>query len=90
MRLSEPAPTVDRVGELTSRQRDILDFERGWSFRHPGSKDAAIRELFGCSAWRYAQELNALIDVPAAYVAEPSLVKRLRRLRAERQRQRAG
>jgi hypothetical protein len=42
------------------------------------------------SATRYYQVLNALIDTPAAMTADPMLVKRLRRLRASRQRQRSA
>jgi hypothetical protein len=37
---------------------------------------------------RYYQVLNALIDRPEALAADPLLVRRLRRLRASRQRQR--
>ena len=42
------------------------------------------------SATRYYQVLNTLIDSPAALEADPMLVKRLRRLRASRQRARVG
>jgi hypothetical protein len=38
------------------------------------------------SSTRYYQVLNALIDNPAALAHDPMLVKRLRRLRASRQR----
>jgi len=66
--------------ELTDREREILAFERQW-WRFAGAKEQAIRELFGLSATRYYQVLNALIDRPAALTADPMLVKRLRRLR---------
>ena len=42
------------------------------------------------SATRYYQVLNALIDRPEALVADPLLVRRLRRMRAERQRARSA
>jgi hypothetical protein len=42
------------------------------------------------STTRYYQVLNALIDTPSALAADPMLVKRLRRLRATRQRQRSA
>ena len=42
------------------------------------------------SATRYYQVLNALIDRPEALEADPLLVRRLRRLRAARQRQRSA
>jgi hypothetical protein len=63
--------------------------ERQW-WRHAGAKEQAIRDLFGISPTRYYQSLNALLDHPAALSHEPALVKRLRRLRATRQRSRNG
>jgi hypothetical protein len=69
--------------DLTDRERQILTFERSW-WRHPGAKESAVREQFDCSATRYYQELNALLDRPAALMHDPMLVKRLRRLRATR------
>ena len=42
------------------------------------------------SATRYYQVLNTLIDKPEALVADPMLVKRLRRLRSTRQRTRSA
>jgi Protein of unknown function (DUF3263) len=79
---------VDSDG-LCRRDREILAFERQW-WKYAGAKEQAIRELFGMSATRYYQVLNALIDTPAALGADPMLVKRLRRLRASRQRQRSA
>lgn len=77
------------AGGLGDRERQILAFEKG-VWRHAGAKETAIRELFDCSATRFYQELNVLLDRPEAYLAEPVLVKRLRRLRDERQAKRAG
>jgi hypothetical protein len=74
---------------LPRRDREILTFERQW-WKYAGAKEQAIRELFDMSATRYYQVLNALIDTPAALEADPLLVKRLRRLRATRQRQRSA
>ena len=74
---------------LTRRDREILAFERQW-WKYAGAKEQAIRELFDMSTTRYYQVLNALIDSPAALAADPMLVKRLRRLRASRQRQRSA
>src|SRR5215470_8571847 len=74
---------------LSRRDREILAFERQW-WKYAGAKEQAIRELFDMSATRYYQVLNALIDTPAALAADPLLVKRLRRLRASRQRQRSA
>src|SRR3954463_9522532 len=81
---------ADGAGDgLTRRDREILAFERQW-WKYAGAKEQAIRELFDMSATRYYQVLNALIDTPAALAADPMLVKRLRRLRASRQRQRSA
>jgi hypothetical protein len=82
---------VDESGAdgLSRREREILAFERQW-WKYAGAKEQAIRELFDMSATRYYQVLNALIDTPAALAADPMLVKRLRRLRASRQRQRSA
>lgn len=74
---------------LTRREREILAFERQW-WKYAGAKEQAIRDLFDMSATRYYQVLNALIDRPEALAADPMLVKRLRRLRASRQRARSA
>ncbi|MAU81686.1 DUF3263 domain-containing protein [Gordonia sp. Z-3] len=74
---------------LSRRDHDILSFERQW-WKYAGAKEEAIKELFGLSATRYYQVLNALVDRPEALAADPMLVKRLRRLRASRQKARAA
>ena len=74
---------------LTRREHDILAFERQW-WKYAGAKEEAIKELFSMSATRYYQVLNALVDRPEALAADPMLVKRLRRLRASRQKARAA
>ncbi|HEU4330555.1 MAG TPA: DUF3263 domain-containing protein [Lapillicoccus sp.] len=76
-------------GTLATRDREILAFERQW-WKYAGAKEQAIKELFDMSATRYYQVLNALIDTPEALEADPMLVKRLRRLRASRQRARSA
>lgn len=87
--MSDPRRTVRSVNELSDQDRAILAFEaRPW--QHAGSKDAAIFETFGCSATRYYQRLSALLDSPAAYVADPMLVKRLRAQRTQRRARRLG
>jgi len=74
---------------LSERDREILEFERQW-WKYAGAKETAIRESFDMSATRYYQVLNALIDRPEALAADPLLVRRLRRMRAERQRVRSA
>ncbi|MFG2055470.1 DUF3263 domain-containing protein [Micromonospora sp. NPDC048930] len=87
----DDAPAADAPaggpGELTERDRRILDFEQRW-WKHAGAKEQAIRDTFGLSATRYYQLLNALLDHPAALAAEPVLIGRLRRLRSSRSRNR--
>ena len=79
----------DLADGLNRREHDILTFERQW-WKYSGSKEDAIRELFSMSATRYYQVLNALVERPEALAADPMLVKRLRRLRASRQKARAA
>ena len=74
---------------LSERDRAILAFERQW-WKYAGAKETAIRELFGLSATRYYQILNSIIDMPEALAADPLLVKRLLRMRAQRQRARSA
>lgn len=74
---------------LSSRDQDILSFERSW-WEFAGAKEQAIREKFDMSATRYYQVLNVLIDREAALAHDPLLVKRLRRLRMARQKARSA
>jgi len=68
------------LSELDER---TLEFERQW-WKHPGAKEAAIRETFDESPVRFYQRLNALIDTPEAVAYDVLLVKRLQRLRHRR------
>ncbi len=74
---------------LTRREHDILAFERQW-WKYAGNKEEAIKELFSVSATRYYQMLNTLVERPEALAADPMLVKRLRRMRATRQKAKAA
>ena len=77
--------TAPVVGELSARDAEVLTFERKW-WKYAGAKEDAIRELFGMSSTQYYQVLGALIDTQEALAFDPMLVKRLRRMRAARQR----
>lgn len=66
------------------RDRAILNFEREW-WQHPGAKEDAIRQTFGLSPARYYQVLGKLMDSEAALAYDPMLVKRLHRVREDRQ-----
>lgn len=83
-----PEPAAGGAG-LSARDLEILTFERQW-WKYAGAKEQAVRELFDMSATRYYQVLNALIDRPHAMAVDPMLVKRLRRMRASRQRSRSA
>ena len=80
---------VTDTEELTDRDLDILAFERQW-WKYAGAKETAILEQFVMSATRYYQVLNALLDQPAALEHDPTLVRRLLRLRDARRRQRVA
>ncbi len=81
---------MDRAaGGLDERDRNILEFERQW-WKYAGAKEQAIRDLFDMSSTRYYQIINTLIDTPEAMAFDPMLVKRLRRMRASRQKQRSA
>ena len=84
-----PLGHEEAAASLSERDRRILEFERQW-WKYAGAKEQAIRDLFDMSATRYYQVLNTLLDNPAALEADPMLVKRLRRMRAARQRARSA
>lgn len=74
---------------LSAFEADLLAFEKV-AHLAPEGKEAAILARFSLSSPRYHQELNALLDKPAALAAEPLLVKRLRRQRQRRQQERSA
>ena len=78
MPLNDPA-----TAGLSEFEVKMLEFERSW-WRHAGVKESSIKELFNLTPPAYYQLLNNLIDREAAVMAEPILVKRLRRLRDSR------
>ena len=66
---------------LTEPQQAMLDFERQW-WKRGGAKEQAIRDTFGMTPTRYYQDLNGVLELPAAMVYDAALVHRLRRVRA--------
>ena len=74
---------------VSERDAAMLDFERQW-WKYAGAKEQAIRDRFDESATRYYQRLNALIDRPEALEHDPLLVRRLVRLRRQREHQRSA
>jgi hypothetical protein len=77
-------PSSDSVATgLSELEIKLLEFENNW-WRHAGSKESAIKELFNLTPPAYYQLLNNLIDRQEALMAQPILVKRLRRIRDAR------
>jgi Protein of unknown function (DUF3263) len=79
---------VPETIELTERERALLDFEGDWWTRDD-PKDTLVRAIFSCSLDDYYQELNRLVEVPAALIYDPLVVRRLIRLRDRRRRARS-
>ena len=81
--MSEFRMPISNGSGLSELEIKMLDFERQW-WRYAGAKESAIKELFDLTPPAYYQMLNNLIDREDAVLAEPILVKRLRRLRESR------
>jgi hypothetical protein len=70
---------------------EILDFEEAWTGRRDESaKEEAIRATLGIPPATFYMRLSRVIDTPEALEARPMLVKRLLRMRDERERIRAA
>lgn len=77
------------MNDLTDLDVAILAFEhRRWRYR--GAREEAITVELGMTPTAYTQRLNSLLDVPAAYLHDPVLIKRLRRLRETRRQARSA
>ncbi|KQP24312.1 DUF3263 domain-containing protein [Aeromicrobium sp. Leaf272] len=78
---------AEPTSTLTDVELEMLAMERLW-WQLAGAKEQRIRGRFAMSATKYYQRLNDLIDRDDALAYDPLLVKRLRRVRAERSRSR--
>lgn len=78
-------PRLEITDELIDQ---VLEFESRW-YKYAGAKESDIRDLFGWTGTRYYQVLNRILDDPRALPRNPTLVKRLRRLREVRARRRS-
>lgn len=74
---------------LSDRDRALLDFEARWQ-RHGAAKEEAVRTDLEMTPARYYQLLGRLLDSPDAVAYDPMLIHRLRRLRDDRERERAA
>lgn len=79
---------MDTTTTLTETEAGMLELERSW-WQYAGAKEAEARARFDLSITRYYQLLNDLIDREVALAHDPLTVKRLRRIRAARQRSRS-
>jgi len=61
---------------LTDTQKQLIDLA-GQSFKYAGSLEDQARQQFGLTPTRYWQEVNRLIQTPAAHAHNPALVRRL-------------
>ncbi|MDT7536617.1 MAG: hypothetical protein QOI82_202 [Actinomycetota bacterium] len=66
------------MDELTERDTEILALERRW-WLVGAERRQAIRDRFGVTPARFNQELAGIVELPAALVYDPLLVRRLRR-----------
>ena len=80
--MTEQHPTPDTLDE---RDLAILQFEATW-FMLDEDRHDAIRARFACSVEDYNLDLNRVIDLPAALLADQLVVRRLRRHRERRRR----
>lgn len=67
----------------------ILDFAARW-WKTSGAQHDAITAELGLSPTRYTQRLNHLLDDPEALEYNPTLVRRLQRIRSQRDAARAA
>lgn len=70
---------------LSERELAVIEFEATW-FTLDEDRHDAIRARFACSVEEYNLELNRVIDHPLAMLADPLVVRRLRRNRERRRR----
>lgn len=75
------------MDQLTDRDAEILAFTRLW-FRHEGMRESVVRERWDMTMVRFWQEVNRIIDLPAAEAHDPHEVRRLRNIRSARLRSR--
>ena len=72
-------------GDLTDRQRELLDFERTW-WQFDESREELIGARFGCSPDEYDAELDQVLLHPGAMRHDPLVVRRFQRRRLRRRR----
>lgn len=86
--MSENQDALPIEEPLSDQDWEILALERVW-WQYAGAKEKAIRDKFDLSATAFYQQLNRIIDTREALERDPLTVKRLQRMRRERQRSRS-
>lgn len=81
--MSEPSANLHGV-LLSDTDRAVLDLAAR-TYQQEGAREQAIHDQLGMTATRFWQSVNRLLDDPDAYRAQPVLIKRLRRVRDQRQ-----
>lgn len=76
--------TAPSSAALTAHDRAVLEFER-IPWKYLGAKEGEIHARFDLTPVEYFQRLTRLIELPAAEAYDPHTVRRLRRLRDQRQ-----
>jgi hypothetical protein len=74
---------------ITEQDQGILALA-GAQFKYPAAREQQARTDYGLSGTRFWQEVNRIIDQPAAAAWDPHTVARLRRQRQQRQRPRVA
>lgn len=77
---SEPTRDSSVPCSLTEQQIAILDFEAAW-LGSESTKEQAVLKEFDLTLARYYQFLGYLLDLPAALMYNPLLIRRLQRIR---------
>ena len=62
---------------LTGRDKDLVRLAAA-PFKYPAARERQAREEFDLSGNRFWQEVNRVIDMPAAHAWDPHTVTRLR------------
>ena len=85
----ESETSISRLSTgLTTEELAILEFEQNWTGR-AAKKNDAISAL-GMTPAHYYLVLGRVVDKPEALMENPELIRRLRRLRAQRAGERHG
>ncbi len=85
----ESETSISRLSTgLTTEELAILEFEQNWTGR-AAKKNDAISSL-GMTPAHYYLVLGRVVDKPEALMENPELIRRLRRLRAQRAGERHG